>query len=117
MSGHAGRVTLPAVGGGTPTLPGGASGAKLKREVVGAYILYLADVFEGERAQTLFERLVADPDLDRTTVYFSYYLFETYFKFHRADLFLRRLDMWKDYETRHRPWNNGAQVGFQPSQY
>ena len=48
MSGHAGRVTLPAVGGGTPTLPGGASGAELKREVVGAYILYPADEAKGE---------------------------------------------------------------------
>ena len=57
----------------------------------------LTDVFEGERAKALFDRLVAEKDLDRTTVYFSYYLFETYFKFGRADLFLKRLDLWKDY--------------------
>ncbi len=57
----------------------------------------LADVFEGARAQALFDKLVTEPNLDRTTVYFSYYLFETYFKFHRADLFLKRLDLWKGY--------------------
>ena len=57
----------------------------------------LTDVFEGERAQALFERLISDKNLHRTTVYFSYYLFETYFKFGRADLFLKRLDLWKGY--------------------
>ena len=57
----------------------------------------LTDVFEGERAQTLFETFVAAPDLDRASVYFSYYLFETYFKFGRADLFMKRLGMWRDF--------------------
>ena len=57
----------------------------------------LTDVFEGDAAQALFDRLVAAKDLCPTSVYFSYYLFETYFKFHRADLFLKRLDMWKGY--------------------
>jgi hypothetical protein len=57
----------------------------------------LTDVFEGERARALFERLVSEKDIHRTTVYFSYYLFETYFKFGRADLFLKRLDLWKGY--------------------
>ena len=57
----------------------------------------LTDVFEGVRAQALFEKLITDESLHRTTVYFSYYLFETYFKFGRADLFLKRLDLWKGY--------------------
>ena len=57
----------------------------------------LTDVFEGERAKALFERLITDKNIHRTTVYFSYYLFETYFKFGRADLFLKRLDLWKGY--------------------
>ena len=57
----------------------------------------LADVFDGARAQALFEKLITAKNLDRTTVYFSYYLFETYFKFGRADLFLKRLDLWKGY--------------------
>ena len=54
-------------------------------------------MFEGVRAQALFEKLITDESLHRTTVYFSYYLFETYFKFGRADLFLKRLDLWKGY--------------------
>ena len=57
----------------------------------------LTDVFEGERARALFERLITEKNLHRTTVYFSYYLFETYFKFGRPDLFLNRLDLWKGY--------------------
>ncbi|MBQ3097113.1 MAG: hypothetical protein IJC66_03055 [Kiritimatiellae bacterium] len=57
----------------------------------------LTDVFEPTRAKALFERLITEKDMDRTTVYFSYYLFETYFKFGRADLFLKRLDLWKGY--------------------
>ena len=31
------------------------------------------------------------------STYFSYYLFEAYFKFRRPDLFLKRLDLWKGY--------------------
>ncbi len=31
------------------------------------------------------------------TVYFSHYLFETYFKFNRPDLFLTRLDLWRGF--------------------
>ncbi len=57
----------------------------------------LTDVFEGARAKALFDKLITDKDICRTTVYFSYYLFETYFKFGRADLFLKRLDLWKGY--------------------
>ena len=57
----------------------------------------LTDVFEDGRAKALFDRLITDKNLHRTTVYFSYYLFETFFKFGRADLFLKRLDLWKDY--------------------
>jgi hypothetical protein len=57
----------------------------------------IADVFTGEQAQLLFDKLITEKDLHRTTVYFSYYLFETYFKFGRGDLFLKRLEMWNDY--------------------
>ena len=57
----------------------------------------LTDVFESTQANDLFNRLITEDDIDRTTVYFSYYLFETYFKFRRADLFLKRLDLWKGY--------------------
>ena len=57
----------------------------------------LCDVVSGAEARAVFDRLVSDPGLCRVTVYFSYYLFETYFKFGRSDLFLKRLDMWKGY--------------------
>ncbi len=57
----------------------------------------LADALPPDRARRAYEGLVAAPDLARCTVYFSHYLFETYFKFGRADLFLSRLDLWHDY--------------------
>ena len=57
----------------------------------------IADVFTKEQSQLLFEKLITEKDLHRTTVYFSYYLFETYFKYGRGDLFLKRLEMWNDY--------------------
>ena len=53
----------------------------------------LGDVLPKDKAETVFRHLVEDKDLKRCTVYFSYYLFETYFKFGRGDLFLKRLDL------------------------
>ena len=57
----------------------------------------VGDVLPADKAQRAFEHLIADADLKRVTVYFSYYLFESYFKFGRGDLFLKRLDLWRDY--------------------
>ena len=57
----------------------------------------LGDVVSGERARVCFNHLISDPDLKRTTVYFNFYLFETYFKFGRGDLFQKRLDLWREY--------------------
>ena len=57
----------------------------------------LGDVLPKDKAETVFRHLVEDKDLKRCTVYFSYYLFETYFKFGHGDLFLKRLDLWRDY--------------------
>ncbi len=57
----------------------------------------LADALPADKARTAFAHLIADPDLKRCTVYFSYYLFEAYFKMGRADLFQKRLDLWRDY--------------------
>jgi hypothetical protein len=37
-----------------------------------------------------------DPELKRTTIYFSFYLMETWRKFGRGDLIVERLDFWKD---------------------
>ena len=49
---------------------------------------------EEERA---FEGLISSPELARTTVYFSHYLFEAYFRHGRGDLFLKKLALWRDY--------------------
>lgn len=57
----------------------------------------LADILPRDKRMRAFQHLVEDEDLKRCTVYFSYYLFETYFKFGRGDLFRRRLDLWRSY--------------------
>jgi hypothetical protein len=57
----------------------------------------IGDVLPADKAKTAWKHLIEDKDLKRCTVYFSYYLFETYFKFGRGDLFLKRLDLWRTY--------------------
>ena len=57
----------------------------------------LADALPPDKARRAFGGLVSADDLSRCTVYFSHYLFETYFKFGRGDLFLKRLDLWRDF--------------------
>ena len=57
----------------------------------------IGDALPADKAESAFRHLIEDNDLKRCTVYFSYYLFETYFKFGRGDLFLKRLDLWRDY--------------------
>ena len=56
----------------------------------------LADVVTGEDAERCFKALVETPKLDRATIYYRHYLFSTYFKFHRADLFFGSLGFWRD---------------------
>ena len=60
----------------------------------------LAEVVTGDAAGAVFRKLVEDRTLCPVSVYFSYYLFETYFKFGRGDLFLKRLDLWRGYVAR-----------------
>lgn len=60
----------------------------------------LTDLLPQKQAERVFKGLVGDSDLARCTVYFSYYLFDAYFKFGRGDLFLKRLDLWRDYVVR-----------------
>ena len=57
----------------------------------------IADALPKDKLERCAKALVEDPGLARCTVYFSYYLFEAYFKIGRADLFERRLDMWRGY--------------------
>ncbi|MGN0854834.1 MAG: hypothetical protein ACI4R9_04865 [Kiritimatiellia bacterium] len=60
----------------------------------------ITDCLPPDKAEVCFRHLVEDGDLARTTVYFTYYLFEAYFKMGRADLFRRRLDLWRSYVAR-----------------
>ena len=59
----------------------------------------LSGVLTGGEAKRAFEAMVAetDPKFARCTVYFSHYLFAAYFRMGRGDLFLQRLDLWREY--------------------
>jgi len=57
----------------------------------------LAEILSPEKAARAFKGLAEAPGLAHTTVYFSHYLFDAYLKFGRADLFLKRLDLWRGY--------------------
>ena len=79
----------------------------------------LGDVVRGDEARRCFEALISTPAkasaelrvdapatarsasagrlfLSRCSIYFRHYLFTTYFKFHRPDLFFQGLDLWRD---------------------
>jgi hypothetical protein len=47
-------------------------------------------------ASRRFKALVETPGLARGTIYYKHYLFSTYFKFHRADLFFGNLGFWRN---------------------
>ena len=49
-----------------------------------------------DRAERCFASLITAEDLSRTTVYFSFSLLETFARFGRGDLILRKLDFWKE---------------------
>ena len=51
----------------------------------------------GADAVRCFEGLVSEKTLARATVYFSHYLFETFFKSGRPDLFWDHLSLWQDF--------------------
>ena len=57
----------------------------------------LSDILPPDDRARAFAGLVEARDLARCTVYFSHYLFETYLKFGRADLFLAKLDLWRGF--------------------
>jgi len=62
----------------------------------GQCLALLSDTLTGDQAQRCFAQLLAAPDLKRTTIYFSFYLMETWQKFGRGDLVVERLNFWKD---------------------
>jgi len=57
----------------------------------------LAGILPADKEALSFRGLITASDLARTTVYFSHYLFETYTRYGRTDLTLKRLDLWRDY--------------------
>ena len=57
----------------------------------------LSGILSPAQSGQAFKGLLEAQDLARTTVYFSHYLFDTYAKFGRTDLILKRLDLWRDY--------------------
>jgi hypothetical protein len=62
----------------------------------GQCLALLTDTLTGEQAQRCFEQLLTARDLKRTTIYFSFYLLETWRKFGRGDLIVERMDFWKN---------------------
>jgi hypothetical protein len=56
----------------------------------------LTETLTGDPAKRCFDGLLTAPDLKRATIYFSFYLMETWQKFGRGDLILERLNFWKD---------------------
>jgi hypothetical protein len=56
----------------------------------------LTDTLTGDQAKRCFDGLLSAPDLKRTTIYFSFYLMETWQKFGRGDLIVERMNFWKE---------------------
>ncbi len=62
----------------------------------GQCLALLSDTLSGVQAARCFTNLLTASDLKRTTIYFSFYLFETFQKFGRGDLIVQRMSFWKD---------------------
>lgn len=57
-------------------------------------IALLSGLLDTAKSEPLFATLLSAPDLARTTIYFSHYLFDTLYQFGRTDIFLERLSYW-----------------------
>ena len=55
----------------------------------------LSGQFDERIADPCFEALLTADDLARTTVYFSFYLLETFYTYGRGELILEKLEFWK----------------------
>ncbi|HWI56909.1 MAG TPA: alpha-L-rhamnosidase C-terminal domain-containing protein, partial [Bacillota bacterium] len=62
----------------------------------GQCLALLTDTLTGKQAKRCFDQLLTAPDLKRATIYFSFYLLETWQKFGRGDLIVERMSFWKD---------------------
>ena len=54
----------------------------------------LCNGVKGSMRERVVNGLLTAPDLDRTTIYFTHYLFETYRLIHRMDKFFERMSLW-----------------------
>ena len=57
----------------------------------------LAGVLSSDQEASAFKALTERNDLFRATDYFRYYLFRVYAKMGRMDLFLKKMDFWRDH--------------------
>ena len=57
----------------------------------------LSGILPPDKEKRALQGLLEDGDLARTTVYFSHYLFDVYMKYGLTDIFLKRLDLWREY--------------------
>ena len=62
----------------------------------GQCLALLTDTLTRDQARRCFDQLLTAPDLKRATIYFSFYLLETWRKFGRGDLIVDRMSFWKD---------------------
>lgn len=62
----------------------------------GQCLALLTDTLGGAQAKRAFDGLMTAQDLKRTTIYFSFYLLDTWRKFGRGDLIVERMAFWKD---------------------
>ncbi len=62
----------------------------------GQCLALLTDTLTGEQAKRCFSQLLTVPDLKRATIYFNFYLLETWQKFGRGDLIVEKMSFWKD---------------------
>jgi len=56
----------------------------------------LAGSVDDTRRPRIIQGLLHDPDIERTTIYFTHYLFETYRLIGRMDRFFERMGLWFD---------------------
>ena len=57
----------------------------------------LTGLMEKSKEKRCFKALISERKLNRTSVYFSHYLFETLYRFGRGDLLIEKLALWQDY--------------------
>jgi hypothetical protein len=55
----------------------------------------LAGILSKQETEKCFNALITEKKLSRTTIYFSFYLLETFYKFNRGDLIVNYLDLWR----------------------